>query len=60
MEFTYTMNTDKIHPFYTLCNDLDINHKLIKPTTPRHNGKVEVLIITINKCFTTIFLLFFC
>ena len=41
MEFTYTMNTDKIHPFDVLCNDLGINHKLIRPRTPRHNGKVE-------------------
>lgn len=41
MEFTYTMNTDKIHPFDTLCNNLGIVHKLIRPRTPRHNGKVE-------------------
>src|SRR5574344_19734 len=41
MEFTYTMNTDKNHPFDVLCNDLGITHKLIRPRTPRHNGKVE-------------------
>lgn len=41
MEFTYTMNTDKIHPFDSFCNDLNIEHKLIRPRTPRHNGKVE-------------------
>ena len=41
MEFTYTMNTDKIHPFDTFCNNLNIEHKLIRPRTPRHNGKVE-------------------
>ncbi len=41
MEFTYTMNTDRIHPFDDLCNQLNINHKLIRPRTPRHNGKVE-------------------
>lgn len=41
MEFTYTMNTDRIHPFDVLCNSLGINHKLIRPRTPRHNGKVE-------------------
>ena len=41
MEFTYTMNTNKIHPFDTFCNDLGIAHKLIRPRTPRHNGKVE-------------------
>ncbi len=41
MEFTYTMNTDKEHLFDTLCNSLNITHKLIRPRTPRHNGKVE-------------------
>ena len=41
MEFTYTMNTDKIHPFDSFCNNLNIEHKLIRPRTPRHNGKVE-------------------
>lgn len=41
MEFTYTMNTDKIHPFDVFCNKLGIHHKLIRPRTPRHNGKVE-------------------
>lgn len=40
-EFTYNMKTDEIHPVDVLLNSLDINHKLIKPTTPRHNGKVE-------------------
>ena len=40
-EFTYIMKTDKIHPLDTLLNSLNINHKLIKPRTPRHNGKVE-------------------
>ncbi|MCI8346984.1 MAG: transposase family protein, partial [Bacilli bacterium] len=30
-----------IHPFDVLCNELDIEHKLIRPRTPRHNGKVE-------------------
>ncbi len=41
MEFTYTMNTDKIHPFDSFCNSFNIEHKLIRPRTPRHNGKVE-------------------
>ena len=41
IEFTYTKNTDKIHPFDVFCNSLNINHKLIRPRTPRHNGKVE-------------------
>ena len=40
-EFTYTKKTDKTHPVDTLLNSFDINHKLIKPRTPRHNGKVE-------------------
>ena len=40
-EFTYTMKTDKIHPLDVLLNSLSITHKLIKPRTPRHNGKVE-------------------
>lgn len=40
-EFTYTMKTDRIHPLDTLLNSLNIKHKLIKPRTPRHNGKVE-------------------
>ena len=40
-EFTYGMNYAKIHPFDKLCNSLDIVHKLIRPRTPRHNGKVE-------------------
>lgn len=40
-EFTYTMKTDKIHPLDMLCSSLDIHHQLIRPRTPRHNGKVE-------------------
>ncbi len=40
-EFTYIKKTDKIHPLDNLLNNLNINHKLIKPRTPRHNGKVE-------------------
>ena len=40
-EFTYTMKTDKTHPVDILLKSLDITHKLIKPRTPRHNGKVE-------------------
>ena len=40
-EFTYIRKTDKIHPLDTLLNSLNITHKLIKPRTPRHNGKVE-------------------
>ena len=40
-EFTYTMKTDRVHPLDTFLNSLSIHHKLIKPRTPRHNGKVE-------------------
>ncbi|MBO5577837.1 MAG: transposase [Bacilli bacterium] len=42
-EFTYIKQSkeDKLHPFDVLCNELGIEHKLIKPRTPRHNGKVE-------------------
>ena len=40
-EFTYIMKTNRIHPMDKLLNDLNIKHKLIKPRTPRHNGKVE-------------------
>ena len=40
-EFTHIMNTNKIHPLDILLNSLSIQHKLIKPRTPRHNGKVE-------------------
>ena len=35
------MNTDKTHPLDNVLNKLGITHKLIKPRTPRHNGKVE-------------------
>jgi transposase InsO family protein len=40
-EFTYIKETNRIHPFDTLCFNLGITHKLIRPRTPRHNGKVE-------------------
>lgn len=40
-EFTYIRETTKEHPFDTLCKQLNIEHKKIKPATPRHNGKVE-------------------
>lgn len=41
LEFTHSANTNKIHPFDMLCLSLHIEHKLIRPRTPRHNGKVE-------------------
>ena len=40
-ELTYTRETDKTHPLDILLNSLNITYKLIKPRTPRHNGKVE-------------------
>lgn len=40
-EFTYLNETDRIHPFDIDCNALGITHKLIRPRTPWHNGKVE-------------------
>lgn len=40
-EFTYSKKTKTIHPFDILCNELNIKHQLIRPRTPRHNGKVE-------------------
>ena len=40
-EFTHIKRTDKVHPLDILLNSLNITHKLIKPRTPRHNGKVE-------------------
>lgn len=42
-EFTYTRQTrdDKVHSFDALCMELGIEHRLIRPRTPRHNGKVE-------------------
>ena len=40
-EFTHTSKTDRIHPFDVLCAQLNITHKLIRPRTPWHNGKVE-------------------
>lgn len=42
-EFTYTQQTkhDKKHLLDLFCEHHNIQHKLIKPRTPRHNGKVE-------------------
>ena len=41
VEFTYFRETKSIQPFDAFCNSMGIEHKLIKPRTPRHNGKVE-------------------
>ncbi len=40
-EFTHTAKTKRIHPLDILCGELHILHKLIRPRTPWHNGKVE-------------------
>ncbi len=40
-EFTHTAKTKRIHPLDALCGELHITHKLIRPRTPWHNGKVE-------------------
>lgn len=42
--FEFTYNKEKVkkeHPLDTFCKQNSITHKLIKPRTPRHNGKVE-------------------
>lgn len=40
-EFTNFRKTERIHAFDKLCAELQITHKLIRPRTPWHNGKVE-------------------
>ena len=40
-EFTHLTETELMHPLDILCNSLQIEHKLIRPRTPWHNGKVE-------------------
>lgn len=40
-EFTNTSKTNKVHIFDKLCAQLHIEHKLIRPRTPWHNGKIE-------------------
>ena len=40
-EFTNIARTDRVHAFDVLCSQLHIKHQLIRPRTPRHNGKVE-------------------
>lgn len=40
-EFTHFKETKRDHPFDIFCQKLNIEHKLIRPRTPRHNGKVE-------------------
>ena len=40
-EFTHFRETKQVHPLDILCLKLGIEHKCIRPRTPRHNGKVE-------------------
>lgn len=40
-EFTHLTQTSRIHPMDLLCQELGIQHQLIRPRTPRHNFKVE-------------------
>lgn len=40
-EFTHITKTNRIHPLDAFCHRYGINHKLIRPRTPWHNGKVE-------------------
>ena len=42
-EFTYTqkVKSGRLHTFDKFCLEEGIEHKTIKPRTPRHNGKVE-------------------
>lgn len=40
-EFTHLTKTELEHPLDSLCRQLGIFHKRIRPRTPRHNGKVE-------------------
>ena len=40
-EFTYSKEYARTHPFDIFCKKVGIEHKLIRPRTPWHNGKVE-------------------
>ena len=40
-EFAHIKKTDRIHPLDIFCNKYGITHKLLRPRTPWHNGKVE-------------------
>ena len=51
-EFTnINKNIRNVHEFTLFLNGLGIEHKLIRPATPRHNGKVERSHRTDNECF---------
>lgn len=40
-EFTYSKEYARTNPFDIFCKKVGIEHKLIRPRTPWHNGKVE-------------------
>lgn len=40
-EFTNIIKTKRVHTLDICCKQLGIQHKRIRPRTPRHNGKVE-------------------
>lgn len=40
-EFCNIAKTERVHSLDLLCDELQIEHKRIRPRTPRHNGKVE-------------------
>lgn len=40
-EFTNTSKTDRVHAMDMLCAKMHITHKLLRPRTPWHNGKIE-------------------
>ena len=40
-EFTHFTRTKRVHPLDVFCARYNIEHKLIRPRTPWHNGKVE-------------------
>lgn len=40
-EFSNFVRTKRVHIFDLLCRSLRIDHKLIRPRTPWHNGKIE-------------------
>ena len=40
-EFTHFTRTKRVHPLDVFCARHNIEHKLIRPRTPWHNGKVE-------------------
>ena len=40
-EFAHFKKTSRIHPLDKFCDHYHIEHKLIRPRTPWHNGKVE-------------------